>query len=471
MRKIFSLFALVIAALAIPAPAFAAALGDTLNHIGNFDLMGLGALAAVAAAPLSTALQEKRGLLVTQAREALDAITANTDESRTAELEQRHDAIMAEFDTLEGQIAREDRTAAAEARFAERQAHRRPIGDGGEARGQENEDGVTYRTAFYRMLSVGGEVSELSSEERSILRTGFVKPEERAQTAGVAAAGGYTVPTELAGFIVQAMKAHGPMYDPGITTEIVTSSGNPIKVPTIDDTANEAGEHAEGAALTDDGGADVVIGQKALDAYVFDSEFIRFSFELAQDSAFNVEQLLGKLVGKRLGRKANRELTVGDGVGGPNGIVTASSLGKTAAAVAAITFDEIFDLEHAVDPAYRAMPSAGYMMADSTLQVIRKLKDGEGRYIWQMGDVTKGAPSTLNGRRYHINQHMDALAAAKKVMLFGDLAAYYVRKVGAPVIGVLKERFWPDLGIAGLIRFDGELGDTTAVKHLITAAA
>jgi hypothetical protein len=37
------------------------------------------------------------------------------------------------------------------------------------------------------------------------------------------------------------------------------------------------------------------------------------------------------------------------------------------------------------------------------------------------------------------------------------------------VIGVMRERFWPDLGIAGLIRFDGELADTAAVKHLIQA--
>jgi HK97 family phage major capsid protein len=88
-----------------------------------------------------------------------------------------------------------------------------------------------------------------------------------------------------------------------------------------------------------------------------------------------------------------------------------------------------------------------------------------------MGDVTTGAPGTLLGYRYSINDDMDALAAAKKVMLFGDFSKYFVRKVGAPVIGVLRERFWPDLGIAGLIRFDGELGDTAAVKHLITAAS
>ena len=111
------------------------------------------------------------------------------------------------------------------------------------------------------------------------------------------------------------------------------------------------------------------------------------------------------------------------------------------------------------------------MFNDLTLAAVRKLKDGDGKYIWTAGDVQGGVPGTLLGYNYSINQAMDSLAAAKKVMLFGDLGKYYVRKVGAPVIGVLRERFWPDLGIAGYIRFDGELGDTAAVRHLITAAA
>jgi HK97 family phage major capsid protein len=279
------------------------------------------------------------------------------------------------------------------------------------------------------------------------------------------------VPTELANIIVRSMKDWGPMYDEDICTTIVTASGNPIKIPTVDDTAVTAEKKTEGTALTDDGGKDATFGQKSLDAFVFDTEFVRFSMELAQDSIFNMETLLGSLLGERLGRVANKELTIGDGNGDPNGVVTASSLGKTAAAAAAITADEIIDLLHSVNSAYRRSPKARFMFADTTLAAIRKLKDGQNNYLWQMGDVTTGQPGTLLGYRYSINDDMDSLAAAKKVILFGDFSKYFVRKVGSPMIGVLRERFWPDLGIAGLIRFDGELGDTAAVKHLITAAS
>ena len=128
------------------------------------------------------------------------------------------------------------------------------------------------------------------------------------------------------------------------------------------------------------------------------------------------------------------------------------------------------DLEHSVDPAYRGSPKCRYMFHDKILAAARKLKDGQGNYLWQKGDVKNGTPATFNGRPYSINQHMDEIVANKRIMLFGDFSKYFVRKVGSPVVGVLRERFWPQVGIAGLIRFDGELGDTNAIKHLKTAA-
>jgi HK97 family phage major capsid protein len=422
-----------------------------------------------------TELQEKRGRLVTQARDALNEITKNTDEARASELDARHDAIMADFDKVEKQIEREERQAAVEARLAERaaeeRARKRPTGSDDEARGQDEGEKLEYRKVFYKFIAEGADLAALEPEERKILRTGHVEPdaEKRMQTVGTTTAGGFTVPTELSNEIIKSMKAWGPMYDEAICTTLNTATGNPIKVPTIDDTSATAEKHTEGTALTDDGGKDVTFGQKSLDSYGYDTEFVKFSLELARDSIFNMESLLGSLLGERLGRIANQELTVGDGTGDPNGIVTASALGKTAAAAAAITYDEIIDLIHSVDPAYRQSPKVRFMFNDLTLAAIRKLKDGEGRYIWTMGNVQQGVPNVLLGYNYSINQAMANIATGNKTMLFGDFGKYFVRKVGSPLIGVLRERFWPDLGIAGLIYFDGELGDTAAVKHLIQA--
>lgn len=414
-------------------------------------------------------LREQQARIATNARAKFEEIKADTPAERAAEIEREFDAMMADHDAIGGKIERLAKLEDAEKR-ANQGDPRRPRYDDGEQRGQDRGgEEVTYRSAFHSLLRAGGEVSELSSEERAALRAGVQNAEFRTQTAGTNSAGGYTVPVELANEIVRAMKAWGPMYDEDICTTITTSSGNQINIPTVDDTSVTAVAHTEGAALTDDGSKDVTFGQKRLDAYVFDTTFVKFSMELAQDSVFQVEALLGSLLGERLGRIANSQLSTGTGSSAPNGIVTASTLGKTAASATAITSDEIIDLLHSVDPAYRQSPKARFMFNDSTLAAIRKLKDGQGNYLWQMGDVTTGQPGTLLGYRYSINQAMDSIATGKKVILFGDFGKYFVRKVGSPVIGVMRERFWPDLGIAGLIRFDGELANTAAVKHLITA--
>ncbi|MBO9124858.1 MULTISPECIES: phage major capsid protein [unclassified Rhizobium] len=419
-----------------------------------------------------TELQEKRGRLVTQAREALNEIQSNTDEARSAELESRHDRIMADFDQVERNIEREERQAALEARFEERarkdRENRRP-GAGTEDRGSGSDAGneLSYRSVFHKFIVSGADLAALEPEERAVLKAGVqVLDEKRAQSSATGAAGGYTVPTELAEVLIKSMKAWGPMYDPAVTGELNTSTGAVIQLPTIDDTSGTATAHTQGADIVDDGSADATFGQKQLEAYVYDTKFIKFSMELAQDSIFNMEALLGDLLGERMGRLANLQLTVGTGTNAPNGVATASTLGKTAVSATAIASDEIIDLVHSVDPAYRQAPKVGFMFNDQTLASIRKLKDGQGNYLWQMGDVTKGQPGTLLSYRYTINQAVASIATGNRSVLFGDFGKYFVRKVGSPVIGVLRERFWPNLGVAGYIRFDGELGDTAAIKHL-----
>lgn len=419
---------------------------------------------------------EERGQLVAEARSILSGVEAETDATRIAEAEQRHDAVLAKLEALDARIKREERMMQVEREEEERRSRQRPTGRDGSASGQEGGDSenrsddqrqAEYRDAFEAFVRSGGDAGSLSTEQRTILRQGYV--ENRTQVAGTDAAGGYTVPTELANRIVQTMKDWGPMYDPGVTDEIVTSGGNPFDIPTNDDTGNSAEALAEGADATDDNSGDLVFGEKNLSAYVYATPWLKISFELLQDSAFNMESYVGGRIGQRLGRLANNKLTVGTGVGQPNGIVTASSLGKTAAAVAAIAADELIDLQHSVNAAYRRSPKCGWMFRDTTLAAIRKLKDGQGNYLWQMGDVRVGAPDLILGKPYYVNDDVPAMTTGLKSVIFGDLGAYLVRKVGRPIVGTVRERFFPKVGMIGLIRFDGELTDTAAVKHLIQA--
>jgi len=187
---------------------------------------------------------------------------------------------------------------------------------------------------------------------------------------------------------------------------------------------------------------------------------------------FNIESLMDELFGERLGRLANSLLTTGTGSSQPNGIVTASSAGRTAAGTAALTADELIDLFHSVDPAYRGSPRCRWMFNDSTLASIRKLKDGQGNYLWQMGDVRNGEPAQLLGKPFSVNQAMADMGSSAKPVVFGDMSRYIVRKVLGFQILTLRERYaeFFQVGMVGFKRFDGELLNTAAVKHLINAA-
>ena len=145
-----------------------------------------------------TDLNEKRGRLVTQAREALEEIKKNTEDSRVKELEERHDAIMGELDRLDATIKREERVAEAERRAEETRAKMRPIPPDASARGQDEGDKVEYREVFRKIVS-GVTPGELSSEERAVLKAGVA--EFRVQSTSNTA-GGYTVPVTLDSFIV-----------------------------------------------------------------------------------------------------------------------------------------------------------------------------------------------------------------------------------------------------------------------------
>lgn len=309
----------------------------------------------------------------------------------------------------------------------------------------------------------GGDLSALDNEQRQLLRRGH--QELRTQVAGTNASGGFTVPKDLASEIVKTMKDWGPMYDSDIVRVISTSSGNELDIPTNDDTGNSAAALAEGADPTDDNSGDLVFGQGRLDAYVDATPWIKLSFELVQDSAFDLQGYLGEALGERLGRRANNRLTVGTGTSQPNGIMTASAAGKIAASASAIAPDEVLEFQHSVNAAYRRSPKCRWMFADSTLLVLRKLKDGQGNYLWQMGDVRVDAPDTLLAKPYSINDDIAPIATGARVMAFGDFSRYWVRKVGNPMLFIAKERFYPKIGHIGLIRYDGELVDSAAVKH------
>lgn len=243
---------------------------------------------------------------------------------------------------------------------------------------------------------------------------------------------------------------------------IVTNNGEPFRWPTMDDTGNVGARIGESQDAGFGTSTDPKIGRLTLGAHTFHSNFLNVSRSLMTDSVIDLESLFGTMMGTRIGRKHNTDFTTGADVGnGPIGIVTAATAGNTTASASAVAPDEIIDLIHKVDPAYREQPGVGFMFHDAILQVYRKLKDGQGRYLWSNG-TTVGEPDRLHGYPYWINQAMDStISSGKKTALFGKLDEYKVRIVNGLRIQRLIERraeYDEDVFIAYL-RADGGLLD------------
>jgi len=409
-------------------------------------------------------LREKQAKLVADARAKLDEIKDDTPEARVKEIEAEYDRVMADYDKLEERAKREEELAKREAALEEpADPERRPVGENRTLTPEQIKEADERKAeAFRSYLRVG--IEGMDPELRKVLR------EMRAQSTADAA-GGYTIPQGFSNELVVSLKAWGPMLDPGITRQIVTATGNQIDWPTMDDTANQAYRLAENTQVTGSDG-DLVFGNKQLDAYKYATGAILVSGELMQDSAFDIEALVREAMGTRLGRKVNSDLTIGDGSGDPNGIVTASTKGYDATLADGISFDDLIELQHSVDPAYRMGANVRWMFNDTTLKLLRKIKDGENRYIWQPADARTGAPATILDNPYSVNQAMANVADSQKSVLFGDFSKYIVRRVREFAVRRLVERYadYDQVGFIGFARFDGDLMDTAAVKHLLHPA-
>ncbi|MDW9507028.1 phage major capsid protein [Sinorhizobium meliloti] len=410
-----------------------------------------------------TELREKQQKLVSDARALLADIKDDTAEARVAELESQHDSAMAEYDRLEARIKREE---ALETRERDLNAadNRRPNGEDRSVQGGRQENIDESRAAAFRSYLRHG-LEDMPAEERKIVR------EMRAQAVGTDSKGGYLVPEGFMAELVKSLKAWGPMLDPGVTRVLTTTAGNSIPWPTMDDTSNEGSLIGENTQVTE---TEISFGTKTLEAYKYTSGVVLVSAELLQDSAIDVEGTVRSAMAERIGRIGNRHLTVGTGSSQPNGIVTAATAVTGVAAAAALTFDDMIELFHAVDPAYRDDPSVRFMFNDGTLKSLRKIKDTvTGNYIWQPADVRTGAPATVLDKPYSINQAMAAIGASNKSVAFGAFNRYVVRMVREFAVRRLMERYadYDQTGFIGFTRLDGELLDASAVKVLQHAAS
>lgn len=373
-----------------------------------------------------------------------------------------YDALMNEYEDLTAQIKLQE---VHNAKLAN-EAMDGMLKEGGERQLKDKKDPSGKLYAKWLRLGDNG----LNAEEWQSIRN--------TMSVGTNSQGGFTVMTEVARTVLDALQQYGAMRS--VSTILQTAMGNPLQFPASDGRA-EVGEWiGENTTATS---ADPVFTQIALPVYKASSKIAAIPFELLQDSNVDIEAFVRQRLVTRLGRITNTGYTVGTGTAQPTGVNVAATTGFTAAnatsQVTTITYASLVELIHSIDPAYRNN-GCKFMMHDSSLKKVRQITDTQSRPIFVPGytlgitGAALSAPDTIMGYGVQVNQDMPIMAASAKSITFGDFSFYYIRDVMALEMFRFSDSAYAKLGQVGFLawmRTGGNLIDNGgSVKNFVNAA-
>lgn len=388
-------------------------------------------------------LREKRAKAWEAAKAFLDA-KRTQDGFVSAEDAATYDRMEADVVNLGKEIDRLERQAAIDAELSK--ATSLPITN--QPNGRAGGEGKTGRaTDEYKRAFWNGMRNKMSYEVQNAL------------SIGTDSEGGYLVPDEYERTLVEALEEE--VFFRSLATVIKTSSGD-RKIPIVT-SKGEAAWIDEGEQFTE---SDDSFGQASIGAYKL-ATMIKISDELLNDSVFNIEQYISREFGRRIGAKEEEAFFIGDGSGKPTGIFNTTGGAETGVKTTgnSITFDDIMDLYYSLRAPYRN--KAVWVLNDSTVKAIRKLKDSNGNYIWQPS-VREGEPDRILNRPYRTSIYVPEIAAGNRVIAFGDFSYYWIADRQGRSFKRLNELYAAtgQVGFLASERVDGKLILSEAVKTL-----
>lgn len=393
-----------------------------------------------------TEMRNKRKKLI----ETMDSFleTHQKDGSLSAEDDAVYQGMEDEINTLTNDIHRMERREAIEAELEKPIA--KPLTGkpmNGSAADEDEETGVkakAYKKSFWNAM-----------------RQKNIRPEVlNALQEGTDSEGGYLVPDEFEHTLVEALEEENIFRK---LAHIINTASGDRKIPVVATKGTASWVDEEGQITeSDDAFTQVSIGAYKL------GTLIKVSNELLHDSVFDLEAYISKEFARRIGTKEEDSFFNGDGDGKPVGIFNGTGgaqVGVTAASTSAITADEIIDLFYSLGAPYRK--KAVWVVNDATVKSIRKLKDGNGNYLWQPA-LTSDTPDTLLGRPVYTSSAVPTIASGKKVIAFGDFNYYWIADRQGRVFKKLSELYatTDQTGFVATQRVDGKLILPEAIKVL-----
>ena len=392
------------------------------------------------------ALREKRANLWNETKVFLDSHRGE-DGMVSAEDNATYEKMEADVVALGKEIDRLERQAAIDREMDQPTASplvSRPVAPSAKKQGRASDE---YRNAFWGMI------------RNRNLTPGVMNDLQ----IGTDTEGGYLVPDEFEHTLVQGLEEENVLRS--LCTVIQTSSGD-RKIPIVTAHGTASWVDEEDPIPT----SDETFGQISIGAHKV-ATMIKVSDELLQDSVFNLESYIAAEFARRIGAAEEEAFITGNGTGKPTGLLHATNgagIGVTTNGNTP-TADEIFDLIHSIKSVYRK--KAVFLLNDSTLKVLRKLKDGQGQYLWQPG-LKEGQPDTLLNYRLVTSPFMPEIDSGNKVILFGDFKSYWIADRQGRSFQRLNELYAAtgQVGFRATQRVDGRLVLAEAMKCLAVKA-
>ena len=302
--------------------------------------------------------------------------------------------------------------------------------------------------------------AEYKAAALQALRTNFKQISNYLQE-GTDSLGGYLVPTEWDERLITGLNEENIMRQLG--TSITTSGERKINIA---GTKPAAAWIDEGAALIF---SDTSFSQVTLEAHKLQVG-VKVTNELLYDSVFDLETYIINEFTQAISNAEEDAFLNGaaSDTTKPTGLfVTASSDSSTVVTTtgASIAADDIINLVYKLKRPYRK--NAAFIMNDSVIAAVRKLKDNNQAFMWQPS-YAQGEPDRLLGYPVYTSAYAPEIAAGKAVVAFGDMSYYNIADRGTRSFTELRELFMGNdmTGFLMIERIDGALVLPEAVRVL-----
>ncbi|MEW2383373.1 phage major capsid protein [Micromonospora sp. NPDC047707] len=395
------------------------------------------------------AKRQERAGLAKQARDILDAAEKDGGRNLTAEEEQKFDRLMAEVDSCDKQIEREEKLRAKERRIDDEPGDRPGRGDDREER--NGPDGGDAQLAAWRQFLVGGRSSLTPEQARTLV-------------AGSDPEGGYLVaPQKFVTELIKNVDDEVPFR--GLATVHQLTDAASLGIPTLDTDMNDAEWTSEvGTGSQDDA---LRLGKRELTPNPL-AKRTKVSRKLLRLTAGGAEDLVRERLAYKFGVSQEKGYMVGDGNKKPLGLFTASpngiptsrdveigSSGAIPTAAGSFTAaDQLIDAKYTLKAAY--WRRARWLFHRDLVKTVRKLKDSDGKYIWKAG--LSDQPDTILEVPFVVSEFVpNTIAANQYVGMIGDFSFYHIAEALMMEVQRLVELYAEanQVGFIGRMEVDG----------------